>query len=96
MSSSFGGQRFGEECQGKYAWGHFNLIAPKDWYVCMPFFAEDTAAATTGGIVINDKPRSENAASLSATKTKMRNSFRAISSKVRHASGKASEKLAEL
>ena len=93
---ALGGKDSVKNAKGNTPGDIFNLIAPKDWYVCMPFFAEDTAAATTGGIVINDKPRSENAASLSATKTKMRNSFRAISSKVRHASGKASEKLAEL
>ncbi len=71
----------------------FNLIPPRDWRVCLPFFADDEASVATGGIVINDKPRSENGAQVANVKTKARNSFRNVGRKLKEAGKKIRDEL---
>ncbi len=63
----------------------FNLVPPKDWYICLPFFAEDENATATGGIVLHDKARSENAAQVAGAKNFARNSFKQFAAQVKKA-----------
>jgi hypothetical protein len=92
---AFGAKESSKNKNGNTPQDVFNLIPPKDWYVCLPFFAEDQASVATGGIVIHDKPRHENAVNLSGAKVKARNSMRAFASKVKIAGGKLAAALDE-
>lgn len=63
----------------------FNIVPPKDWFICLPFFAEDESAAASGGVVLRDKPRSENAAQVAGAKNKARNSLKQFAAQVKKA-----------
>jgi ankyrin repeat protein len=71
----------------------FNLVPPRDWHICLPFFAEDEASVATGGIVIHDKPRTEGGAQTASVKTLARNSFRNVGRKLKEAGKKIRDEL---